>query len=79
MSIKANLYSVFEETSPGGTVHQRKEQRLAEVKVSKAGDSFGELALLEHKPRAATIITLEDTHFAVLEKEYYNQILSKNS
>ena len=47
------------------------------MKISKAGEYFGELALLENKPRAATIKTIEETHFAVLEKQYYDKILSK--
>lgn len=50
--------------------------QLTEVKISKAGDYFGELALIDNKPRAATIKTLEESYFAVLEKQYYNRILS---
>jgi len=41
------------------------------------GVGFGELALLNDKPRSATIITLENTHFAVLEKENFNEIMAK--
>lgn len=68
--------STVQEASPGGRMREKKELILTEVKVSKAGESFGELALLEHKPRAATIKTIEETHFGVLEKQYYNKILS---
>lgn len=75
--ILANLYSIYEELSPSGQISQKKEVQLTEVKVAKAGESFGELALLDNKPRAATIITREETCLAVLEKEYYDQILSK--
>jgi CRP-like cAMP-binding protein len=39
------------------------------------GYSFGELALEDNKPRAASILCLEDSHFAVLEKEDYKRIL----
>jgi CRP-like cAMP-binding protein len=35
------------------------------------GKSFGELALLTSKPRAATIQCKKDTDFAVLDKFYY--------
>ncbi len=46
------------------------------VKVMVQGQSFGELALLDNKPRAATIICEEDCHFAVLEKINFTEILS---
>jgi CRP-like cAMP-binding protein len=45
--------------------------------VLKAGDSFGELALISNKPRAATIYAREDCHFAVLSRTDYLRILSK--
>ena len=41
------------------------------------GDSFGELALLHNKPRAASIKCATDVHLAVLEKEDYVRILAK--
>lgn len=41
------------------------------------GHAFGELALLNDKPRSATIMTLEDTHFAVLEKDDFKNIMAK--
>jgi CRP-like cAMP-binding protein len=41
------------------------------------GKSFGELALIMRKPRAATIRCLEDTHFATLDKVDYEKSLSK--
>lgn len=49
------------------------------VKVLVQGQAFGELALLDNKPRAATIICEEDCHFAVLEKQAFTEILSKVS
>ena len=36
---------------------------------------FGELGLLLKKPRAATIVTLEDTDFAVLSGSEFKSIL----
>jgi len=46
--------------------------------VLKAGESFGELALLKGKnaPRAATIISKENTHLAYLERDDFLLILS---
>lgn len=54
------------------------EPQLREVRVMKAGESFGELSLIKNMPRAATIVCKEDCSFAVLEKSYYKQILSTN-
>ena len=46
-----------------------------EVAVLNVGASFGELALISNKPRAATIRAKEDSHFAVLEKYDYQKVL----
>jgi CRP-like cAMP-binding protein len=40
-----------------------------------AGDGFGDLALINDRPRAATIISTEPTEFARVEKQEYNRIL----
>mmetsp|Transcript_12648 Transcript_12648/g.12465 ORF Transcript_12648/g.12465 Transcript_12648/m.12465 type:complete len:125 (-) Transcript_12648:810-1184(-) len=48
-----------------------------EVKVLTAGQSFGELALIQNKPRAATIRCTQDTHFAVLSRQDYGKVLLK--
>ena len=50
---------------------------LTEVRVLEIGNSFGELALIENKPRAATIKCKENCHFAVLDKQFFGHILSK--
>jgi CRP-like cAMP-binding protein len=42
----------------------------------KTGDSFGQLALIENKPRSASIVCKEDCHFALFEKEPFDGILS---
>lgn len=49
------------------------------VKVLKGGESFGELSLLDNRPRAASVICEQECHLAVLEKQYFDKILSKNS
>ena len=41
------------------------------------GSAFGELALLEQKPRMATIRCLQNTHFMVLTNDAYAQIIGK--
>ena len=42
------------------------------------GDQFGELALLNSKPRMATVIASERTVWAVLDKEPFIKILQKH-
>lgn len=49
---------------------------LTEIRVLSVGDSFGELSLIENKPRAATIKCRENCHFAVLDKQFFIHILS---
>ena len=55
----------------------RREKVLTRVAGQGAGYAFGELALLERKPRAATIVCEEDCDFAVLDKNPFQQILRK--
>ena len=45
--------------------------------VLRGGDSFGELALISNKPRAASILARESTSLAVLERSDYLRLLSK--
>ena len=49
---------------------------LKEVFVYHSGSNFGELALMEKKPRSATILTKTPCHFAVLDKTNYQRILA---
>lgn len=50
---------------------------LTEVSILKKGESFGEYALLNDRPRTATIIAKTDCIFGVLKKKIFNQILCK--
>ena len=43
----------------------------------QSGQSFGELALMNNKPRAATIICVETWYFATLDRDGYKRILGK--
>ncbi|CAD8147584.1 unnamed protein product [Paramecium pentaurelia] len=53
-----------------------KKFELKEVNILKAGNSFGELALLnDNAKRTATIIAKEDCMFAVMEKHHFKTIL----
>lgn len=52
-----------------------KLQIFKEVAAMGEGKSFGELALMTSKPRAATIQCKKDSEFAVLEKNDYQSIV----
>lgn len=50
---------------------------FVEVKVLGPGTGFGELALIDNKPRAATIQTMGECYFAVIGRDDYNKFLQK--
>ena len=50
---------------------------LIQVAVLGSGKAFGELALINNKPRAAKIVCLEECHFAVMSKSDYEKVLQK--
>jgi CRP-like cAMP-binding protein len=50
---------------------------MTKVHSYKSGSSFGELALRNDKPRAATIITTAECHFATLSRTDFNKCLAK--
>lgn len=52
-------------------------QWFVEVKKLAEGGSFGELALLNDKPRAATIQCLTNCEFAVINRQDYQNILER--
>lgn len=49
--------------------------RYIEISQLKSGQSFGDLALIEQKPRMASIRCLQETYFAVLSKVNFNKVL----
>ena len=48
-----------------------------EVIQLTAGNAFGDLALINNRPRAATIRCLTDCEFACIKKEDYDALLKK--
>lgn len=46
--------------------------------VLKEGDVFGEMGLIEEKPRSATATALEDTRMAVIDHDTFNELFLKN-
>ncbi|MCK5830366.1 MAG: Crp/Fnr family transcriptional regulator [Methylococcales bacterium] len=45
----------------------------------KQGDQFGELSLLDAKPRSADIVSNEKCEFLIIQKEPFNKLLEENS
>src|SRR6185295_7258037 len=45
--------------------------------TKKAGDYFGEM-MLDHRPRSASIVTLEPCEFAVIRREDFRAFLSRH-
>ena len=50
------------------------ENRYIKVAELTNGQAFGELALINNKPRAATITALSACHFAVVDRASFNVI-----
>lgn len=75
VGIWVNLPKIILDES--GKPTEQKEMVLTEVKTLGAGASFGELALLDNRPRAATIKCREDCEFAILDKQHFNEILKE--
>ena len=50
---------------------------VKQVTTLRPGESFGELALISHQPRLASIVCREDSHFAILSRDDYSRILAK--
>lgn len=48
------------------------------LSIFKAGDSFGELSLIDNKPRSATAQTLEETQLLVLTESDFMDLLRTN-
>ena len=46
-----------------------------EVNQLKAGDYFGEIALMEDRPRNATIVAIEPTRCYVLDKDEFQEVV----
>ena len=72
----SNAYEMFfiEEGSVKVT-RTEKDGSTRELKVLGTGKCFGELALLENKPRYATVIALEKCRLATLDAKSFENLL----
>lgn len=50
-------------------------RKFSECTILMAGCAFGEYALLKNRPRSATVVCVDDSHFAVLSKKDFIRIL----
>jgi CRP-like cAMP-binding protein len=50
-------------------------KKYTEINRLGAGNAFGDMSLMGSKPRMASIRCLEETHFAVLSKQDFNNVL----
>ena len=80
---RTRLVKVGDEEDWYGDEDRPEELRseIVEVRVDKlvatlqSGDIFGQTALQMSKPRNATILTLSATHFAVLNRRDFDEVL----
>jgi len=92
LTIKQETYKagdvIFEEGSHGLAVHilhsgkveisKTAQDRKIVVEILGPGDIFGEMSFIDHSPRSATAIALEDTVLELVDKDFldkeFNQI-----
>ncbi|OMJ72986.1 hypothetical protein SteCoe_28438 [Stentor coeruleus] len=70
---KYNLVEMLRETDKNYI--EIEMDQLEEIGILNSGESFGELALISDKPRAASIKAKEHTKLLVLHKDDFKQIL----
>lgn len=66
----------------GGQVNIRKktgDQSYKSLTTLSKGDVFGEMAIVEKKPRSATALTETDCQLMVLDREAFYMLVSQNS
>ena len=56
---------------------KNEDQWFTEVKLMTPGQSFGELALINDVPRAATIKCNQECYFATIQREEYEKVLKR--
>jgi CRP-like cAMP-binding protein len=70
-----DLFYIILKGSVKVLVPDEQSRVLIESTVLLSGCAFGEFALVKNRPRTATIICAEDSHFAILSKKDFVRIL----
>lgn len=65
-----------DEINNDGTITKNIQEVSIFLKNLKQGQAFGELALIDKKPRSATIMTKDNCDFGVIDKETFEKIIS---
>lgn len=83
-SVRPSGDTIFREGEPGQSMFAIKRGRVAIVvggnTVDELGEQelFGEMALLEDAPRAATVVTLEETELVEIDKTQFYLLVRQN-
>lgn len=72
-NISKNLHKRSTSLSLDSAVKERVIYQVNEVSTLESGKSFGELALMSSKPRAATIYCKEEWYFAVIGRDDFQK------
>jgi CRP/FNR family transcriptional regulator, cyclic AMP receptor protein len=76
--------TIFHEGEKGDVMYAIKRGQVAILVEGKAVDTlgveevFGEMALLEHKTRAATVVTLEETELVEINEPQFYILVRQN-
>jgi len=76
--------TIFQEGDPGESMFAIKRGRVAVVVGADTVDElgveeiFGEMALLENAPRAASVVTLEETELVEIDKAQFYILVRQN-
>jgi CRP-like cAMP-binding protein len=76
--------TTFEEGSEGDTMYAIKRGKVAVLVGGKTVDTladeeiFGEMALLEHAARTATVVTLEETELVEIDEPQFYILVRQN-
>jgi signal transduction histidine kinase len=58
---------------------QIERDQVRNLKILSGGDFFGEMAIIQKAPRAATVTTIEPTRVIEIYKEAFDQLLGSNA
>ena len=72
-----DMYLILEGEVAVSKAQQDNAEQEFELAHIKAGDYFGEMSLFEDEPRSATIRTVKDSRFLVLQENEFAEIVTE--